>query len=150
MVSLVEVDSVEIQVVVDNEVDPMSPYNPAGVEVAGQMRDLGMKSPHKLHDRAGAIQEIKMWDICCGAHGLSLMIVSCARRMCSLKLSDLSRNRLLSKTAYGERCSSIRPQKKTCGTKTPESCAPRSSISSTFTSLIGTETTLVGCSERSR
>jgi 7,8-dihydropterin-6-yl-methyl-4-(beta-D-ribofuranosyl)aminobenzene 5'-phosphate synthase len=76
MASLVEIDSLEIEVIVDNEVDPMSAYNVDGLEVSGRFADVAMGSPHPAPGRAEAQRELHLGDLCCGAHGLSLMIVS--------------------------------------------------------------------------
>jgi 7,8-dihydropterin-6-yl-methyl-4-(beta-D-ribofuranosyl)aminobenzene 5'-phosphate synthase len=73
---LVEVDSLEALVIVDNELDPMSPVAPDTVQVTGLMQHLAISSPHKLHDRGDASQELRMEDICCSAHGLSILVVS--------------------------------------------------------------------------
>jgi 7,8-dihydropterin-6-yl-methyl-4-(beta-D-ribofuranosyl)aminobenzene 5'-phosphate synthase len=75
MSSLVEVDSVEILVINDNEVDPMSYYTHPDLQVSGQMRDLATFSPNHVHDRGDAKNELRMESLCCGSHGLSLMIV---------------------------------------------------------------------------
>lgn len=75
MSSLVEVDSVEILVINDNEVDPMSYYTHPELGVSGQMKDLAMFSSNHVHDRGDAKNELRMDALCCGSHGLSLMIV---------------------------------------------------------------------------
>ncbi len=75
MSSLVEIDAVEVIVINDNELDPMSPYLHPGLQVSGQFKDLAMGSPHYVHERGAATKEIRMEDLCCGSHGLSLMIV---------------------------------------------------------------------------
>ena len=76
MTSLVEVDSVEILVIVDNEVDPLSTYPHADLKVVGNMVDIAQRAPLNDSDRGDAQSELKMTNVCCGAHGLSLMIVS--------------------------------------------------------------------------
>ena len=76
MANLAEVDSLEIEVIVDNEVDPLSAYNIDGLEVGGRFVDVAMGSPHPAPGRAEAQRELRLGDLCCGAHGLSLMIVS--------------------------------------------------------------------------
>lgn len=74
--SLEELDSLEILVVVDNEVDPISKYPQEGVTAYGNLADLARDSPYHPQDRGGqAVHEVRMDQICCGAHGLSLMIV---------------------------------------------------------------------------
>jgi hypothetical protein len=74
-VDLVELDSIEIKVIVDNEVDPISqPQNPLAVATGG-LREIAFNSSHAPANRGGAVKELRMDEICCGAHGLSLMIV---------------------------------------------------------------------------
>lgn len=72
---LVEVDSLEALVIIDNELDPMSPVPQDTVQVTGLMQHLATGSPHKLHDRGDASKEMRMEDICCSAHGLSILVV---------------------------------------------------------------------------
>lgn len=73
---LLELDSVEILVIVDNELDPISPSPNAAVEQTGGMRTIGFNGPDISQDpkRGGAVRELRMDHICCSAHGLSLMI----------------------------------------------------------------------------
>lgn len=74
---LVEVDSLQVKVIVDNEIDPISPTNNPAVQYTGLMQGVPL-APLKdaaSHDRGDAIAELRMDHICCGAHGLSLMIV---------------------------------------------------------------------------
>lgn len=73
--SLVEVDSLEILVIVDNELDPISSYQHPDLQVGGQMPDIAMRAPLPEGSRGGSRMELRMDNICCGAHGLSLMIV---------------------------------------------------------------------------
>ncbi|KAF3763434.1 metallo-beta-lactamase superfamily protein [Cryphonectria parasitica EP155] len=73
---LVEVDSIEIKVIVDNEVDPISPSNNPAVQYAGLMQGLPLDSLPAGDSRGGAKGEVRMGSICCGAHGLSLMITA--------------------------------------------------------------------------
>jgi 7,8-dihydropterin-6-yl-methyl-4-(beta-D-ribofuranosyl)aminobenzene 5'-phosphate synthase len=73
--TLREIDSVEITVIIDNEVDPLSQYTNEGLEVSGRMQDIAMTSPHPAPDRGGAVAELRLDNLCCGAHGLSYMIV---------------------------------------------------------------------------
>lgn len=77
MTGLVEVDSVEVRVIVDNEVDPLSEYRNEGFEqVTGRFADIGMSEPPDVEGRGEAKKELKMESLCCGAHGLSLMITA--------------------------------------------------------------------------
>lgn len=74
--ALEELDSLEILVIVDNEVDPISKYPQEGLEAYGNLADIAKDSPYLPKDRGGqAVHEVRMDQICCGAHGLSLMIV---------------------------------------------------------------------------
>lgn len=69
-------DSLEILVIVDNEVDPITAsYNPAVLQTGG-LKELGMNSPFPAPGRGEGAKELRMESICCGAHGLSLMLVS--------------------------------------------------------------------------
>ena len=72
---LVEVDSLEALVIIDNELDPLSPPAPDTVQVSGLMGSLALQSTHELHDRGEAKKELQMEDICCSAHGLSILVV---------------------------------------------------------------------------
>src|SRR5438045_2905080 len=75
MAALTEIDSLEILVIVDNEVDPISTYSNPAVQATGNVMHIGMRSQTLVSDRGDATKEIRMDRICCGAHGLSLMIV---------------------------------------------------------------------------
>ena len=79
--NLVEIDSLEAYVLIDNELDPMSPIAPDTVQVSGQMGHLAMGSPHHLNDRGAAHKELRMEDICCSAHGLSIILVRSKHRI---------------------------------------------------------------------
>jgi 7,8-dihydropterin-6-yl-methyl-4-(beta-D-ribofuranosyl)aminobenzene 5'-phosphate synthase len=74
--NLEEVDSLDAIVIIDNELDPLSPAAPDTVQVAGHLGTIAMMSQHNLTDRGGAIKEVRMEDICCSAHGLSILVVS--------------------------------------------------------------------------
>lgn len=69
---LVEIDSLEALVIVDNELDPMSSPAPDTVQVSGLMPSL---ATHTV-DRGGAQRELKMDHICCSAHGLSILVTA--------------------------------------------------------------------------
>lgn len=72
---LQEVDSLEAIVIVDNELDPMSPPAPDTVQVLGNLGHIAMRNDSNLTDRGGASKEMRMEDICCSAHGLSILVV---------------------------------------------------------------------------
>jgi 7,8-dihydropterin-6-yl-methyl-4-(beta-D-ribofuranosyl)aminobenzene 5'-phosphate synthase len=77
MAPLAEIDALEVLVIIDNELDPALKYvQPPAVEAFGNVGQIGMASPNKPKDRGQDCRELKMEQICCGAHGLSLMIVS--------------------------------------------------------------------------
>ncbi|KAF2864650.1 metallo-beta-lactamase superfamily protein [Massariosphaeria phaeospora] len=74
---LLPLDSLEILTVVDNEVDPISPA-PSCVSASGRLGDVGFtKGKDVAGERGGGegvVKEISMEQLCCGAHGLSLVI----------------------------------------------------------------------------
>lgn len=77
---LVPLTNLEILAIVDNELDPLSP-TPACVEVSGRLNDVAQERGATVHDRndkntGTVVKELAMEQICCAAHGLSLMIVS--------------------------------------------------------------------------
>lgn len=72
--NLEEVDSLEVLVIVDNEVDPISKYVPT-VVAYGNLGHIAMASPHVPNDRGEGVREVRMNQVCCAAHGLSLMVV---------------------------------------------------------------------------
>ncbi|EAW21782.1 MBL fold metallo-hydrolase [Aspergillus fischeri NRRL 181] len=74
--NLVEIDSLEALVIIDNELDPLSPAAPDTVHVSGLMGSLATGSPHDLKDRGDAQKELRMEDICCSAHGLSILVTA--------------------------------------------------------------------------
>jgi hypothetical protein len=76
MAGLQEIDSVEITVIIDNEVDPLSVYTNEGLEVSGRLQDIAMTSKFPAPNRGEAKAEMRMEQLCCGAHGLSYLIVS--------------------------------------------------------------------------
>ncbi|KIX93274.1 uncharacterized protein Z520_10917 [Fonsecaea multimorphosa CBS 102226] len=76
MTSLVEIDSLEILVIVDNEVDPISSYQHPDLKVSGQLADVALRAPLQDGSRGGSKFEIRLDNVCCGAHGLSLMITA--------------------------------------------------------------------------
>jgi 7,8-dihydropterin-6-yl-methyl-4-(beta-D-ribofuranosyl)aminobenzene 5'-phosphate synthase len=74
MLSLEELDAVEILVLIDNELDPISkPID--DLEAFGNLAHIGMTSPYEGKPHGESVKQLKMEQICCGAHGLSLLIV---------------------------------------------------------------------------
>jgi 7,8-dihydropterin-6-yl-methyl-4-(beta-D-ribofuranosyl)aminobenzene 5'-phosphate synthase len=82
MANLVEIDSLEAIVIVDNELDPLSYIAPNTVQIKGGWADIGLSQKKHHHDRGNAV-EIPMESLCCGAHGLSVLLVELP---CSMKL----------------------------------------------------------------
>lgn len=77
-IMLVPLDSVDILAIVDNEVDPMSPQ-PAGITAFGHLGHVGFSRGKQVGNGErgeGNVKEAAMELLCCGAHGLSLMLVS--------------------------------------------------------------------------
>ena len=74
-INLQEVDYLEALVIIDNELDPISQAAPDTVTMTGLLGSIGMNSQHPLTDRGGACKEMRMDDICCSAHGLSILVV---------------------------------------------------------------------------
>ncbi|KAJ5422252.1 hypothetical protein N7491_010697 [Penicillium cf. griseofulvum] len=58
-IDLGEVDSLEAIVIIDNELDPLSPPAPNTVQVSGNLGAIAMGSTHKLTDRGGSLQGIE-------------------------------------------------------------------------------------------
>ena len=72
---LVELDSLEILVIIDNELDPISQSPNPAVQQSGGIKDITMRAPPLPSGaRGGSAAELRMDHICCSAHGLSLMI----------------------------------------------------------------------------
>ncbi|OAX79170.1 hypothetical protein ACJ72_06512 [Emergomyces africanus] len=75
--SLVEIDALEAIVIVDNELDIMSPPAPGlPVTVSGFLGEIAQNLPAHLHDRAEATKEVRLEDVCCSAHGLSVLLTA--------------------------------------------------------------------------
>ena len=75
MANLVELDSVEILVIIDNELDPISASPNPGVIQSGNLKDIAWREePQQPDPDSEPFREAKMENICCSAHGLSLMI----------------------------------------------------------------------------
>ena len=76
MSGLVEIDSLEAVIIIDNEIDALSTTAPNTVINNGRLPNVAM-SYHgaTIENRGGAIKELQMEDIFCGAHGLSVLLV---------------------------------------------------------------------------
>ena len=72
---MVEIDSLEVTVIVDNELDPMSPSPNPAVITPPPMRGIPLTPLEGGQQRGESTLELRMDSICCAAHGLSLMIV---------------------------------------------------------------------------
>lgn len=70
-------DSLEVTVIIDNELDVMSPPPPTTVGSIishGSLGNISRESAHVYRGNA-EVRELKMESICCAAHGLSILLV---------------------------------------------------------------------------
>lgn len=74
--NLVEVDSLEIHILVNDEIDQISPSPNALVKHTQSFTGVPLSPVADPAARGGARLEMPMRNICCGAHGLSLFLVS--------------------------------------------------------------------------
>ncbi|KAJ6157412.1 hypothetical protein N7470_005004 [Penicillium chermesinum] len=72
--NLQAVDTLEATVIIDNELDPLSPAAPETVKIVGSMYTAMTDPSNHLTDRGEAVKEMRMGDICCSAHGLSILV----------------------------------------------------------------------------
>lgn len=75
----IEVDSIEIRVLVNDQLDNnAASWNPE-VQAPGRLSHMPLRSldEQQSQARGGAKAEISFANSCCGAHGLSLLIVCC-------------------------------------------------------------------------
>lgn len=75
MSSLVEVDSLEAVVIIDNEIDLMSWVSPNTVDVSGRFPDIMLSESKSTAMGKESIKVMPMEAMCCGAHGLSVLAV---------------------------------------------------------------------------
>jgi 7,8-dihydropterin-6-yl-methyl-4-(beta-D-ribofuranosyl)aminobenzene 5'-phosphate synthase len=75
MNQLVEIDSLEAVIIIDNEIDALSTTQPNTVNNTGRLPNVAMSQPSTLDGRGAAKKEFPMEAICCGAHGLSVLLV---------------------------------------------------------------------------
>jgi 7,8-dihydropterin-6-yl-methyl-4-(beta-D-ribofuranosyl)aminobenzene 5'-phosphate synthase len=73
--NLVEVDSLEAIVIIDNELDLMSWVKQDTLKVGGKWEDVGVSQHATVQSRGEVKKELHMEDVCCGAHGLSIILV---------------------------------------------------------------------------
>ena len=72
MASLIELDSLEIIAIIDNELDPITASQNPAVKQTSNLATIGLHGPALSNpDR----RQLRMDNICCSAHGLSLMIM---------------------------------------------------------------------------
>lgn len=72
---LTEIDNLEIHVLVNDELDPITPSMNPAVKVASQFMGIPLSPLPAGTQRDGATMEMRMDNICCAAHGLSLLLV---------------------------------------------------------------------------
>jgi 7,8-dihydropterin-6-yl-methyl-4-(beta-D-ribofuranosyl)aminobenzene 5'-phosphate synthase len=80
MTNLVEIDSLEAIIIIDNEIDSLSTTPSNTVVNNGRLPNIAMGSKVSVENRGACKKEFQMEDICCGAHGLSVLLV----RTCNL------------------------------------------------------------------
>ncbi len=73
--TLAEVDSMEILIVVNDEIDQISRSPNQAIKQVGGLASLKMAPIDPTEPRNGAVAELKMNHICCGAFGFSAVIV---------------------------------------------------------------------------
>ncbi|KAH8765088.1 metallo-beta-lactamase superfamily protein [Hyaloscypha sp. PMI_1271] len=76
MSGLVEIDSLEATVIIDNEIDSLSTTQRNTVTNNGRLPNIALSSPATVENRGGCMKELQMEDICCGAHGLSILLTA--------------------------------------------------------------------------
>ncbi|CAM1508878.1 Fc.00g026170.m01.CDS01 [Cosmosporella sp. VM-42] len=74
--SLAEVDSIDIHVLINDEIDQISPSPNVQVQHAQSFAGVPLDMITDPATRGGAKMEMPMHNICCGAHGLSLFITA--------------------------------------------------------------------------
>lgn len=147
MALLVELDSLEITVIVDNELDVMSAPAPDTVQAHGMLGNIATESPHHVNDRGEASAELRMDQICCSAHGLSVLVVGLGYAKTPLKLhGGYASNfhfRQPSREMSGGQFSSILGQKRIFGPEIPNGYNQIWRLSRESSSRTGTVTILV-------
>ncbi|BCS17489.1 MBL fold metallo-hydrolase [Aspergillus puulaauensis] len=73
---LTEIDNLEIHVLVNDELDPITPSMNPAVKVASQFMGIPLSPLPAGTQRDGATMEMRMDNICCAAHGLSLLLIA--------------------------------------------------------------------------
>lgn len=73
---LAEVDDLELHVIVNDELHPISSSPNAAVKLAKQVYGNSLMLVNSWTERGGATMEMRMDNICCAMHGISLLLVS--------------------------------------------------------------------------
>ncbi|OGM48990.1 hypothetical protein ABOM_003143 [Aspergillus bombycis] len=73
---LTEIDQLEVHVIVNDELDPISPSPNPAVQVASRFMGIPLSPLDSNTERGGAQMEMRMDNICCAAHGLSLLLIA--------------------------------------------------------------------------
>ncbi|CZR70284.1 uncharacterized protein PAC_20186 [Phialocephala subalpina] len=72
--NLVEVDTLTLTIIIDNEIDIMSTVSANTVSNKGRMSNLSLSQPNDVSGRGDCEKEMPMEAISCGAHGLSILL----------------------------------------------------------------------------
>ncbi|OTB05341.1 hypothetical protein M426DRAFT_319889 [Hypoxylon sp. CI-4A] len=73
---LVEVDTLTIHTIINDEIDQISPSPHPGIQHAQSFMGAPLRPLAPGTRRGGAKQQMRMDTLCCGAHGLSLLITA--------------------------------------------------------------------------
>lgn len=73
---LTEVEELEIHVIVNDELDPISPSPNPAVKAASRFMGIPLTPLKSNTQRGGATMEMRMDNICCAAHGISLLLIA--------------------------------------------------------------------------
>ncbi|KAK5452921.1 hypothetical protein LTS15_007069 [Exophiala xenobiotica] len=90
-VDLVDLDSLSITAIINDEIDLISPSRHSDVDHPGSFAGVPLKSHHGqdwTDAHGGANVEMRMDSICCGAHGLSLLVTATKRETTHTLLFD--------------------------------------------------------------
>ncbi|KAI2820423.1 hypothetical protein CBS147343_10492 [Aspergillus niger] len=71
---LAEIDGLEIHVIVNDELDSISPSPNAAVKVASRFMGIPLMLVNSWTERGGATMEMRMDNVCCAMHGISLLL----------------------------------------------------------------------------
>ncbi|RAK75308.1 MBL fold metallo-hydrolase [Aspergillus fijiensis CBS 313.89] len=73
---LTEIDQLEAHVIVNDELDPISPSQNPAVQVSSRFMGIPLSPLPPGTERGDAQMEMRMDNICCAAHGISLLLVA--------------------------------------------------------------------------